>query len=85
MCARILQTPAAYVPIDPEAPGLLSARVMKQSGLKYCAVKTDFLQVGMDRQELNLRKIQVVAYLEFMMFVVINDAINDITKVCKSI
>ncbi|XP_070816876.1 beta-alanine-activating enzyme [Chaetodon trifascialis] len=40
----ILQTPAAYVPLDPEAPGLLSARVMKQCGLKFCAVKTDSLQ-----------------------------------------
>ncbi|KAM9357795.1 beta-alanine-activating enzyme [Symphorus nematophorus] len=40
----ILQSPAAYVPLDPEAPGLLSARVMKQCGLKYCAVKTDILQ-----------------------------------------
>lgn len=43
--SRILQTPAAYVPLDPEAPGLLSARVMTQCGLKYCAVKTDTLQV----------------------------------------
>ncbi|XP_044054283.1 beta-alanine-activating enzyme [Siniperca chuatsi] len=40
----ILQSPAAYVPLDPEAPGLLSARVMNQCGLKYCAVKTDILQ-----------------------------------------
>ncbi|KAJ4943167.1 hypothetical protein JOQ06_005672 [Pogonophryne albipinna] len=40
----ILQTPAAYVPLDPEAPGFLSARVMTQCGLKYCAVKTDMLQ-----------------------------------------
>ncbi|KAI3369008.1 hypothetical protein L3Q82_025980 [Scortum barcoo] len=41
----ILQSPAAYVPLDPEAPGLLSARVMKRCGLKYCAVKTDMLQL----------------------------------------
>lgn len=41
----ILASPAAYVPLDPEAPGLLSARVMNQCGLKYCAVKTDLLQV----------------------------------------
>ncbi|XP_071343014.1 beta-alanine-activating enzyme [Trachinotus anak] len=40
----ILQCPAAYVPLDPEAPGLLSARVMNQCGLKHCAVKTDLLQ-----------------------------------------
>ncbi|XP_047443022.1 beta-alanine-activating enzyme isoform X2 [Mugil cephalus] len=40
----ILQSAAAYVPLDPEAPGLLSARVMTQCGLRYCAVKTDLLQ-----------------------------------------
>ncbi|XP_041791276.1 beta-alanine-activating enzyme isoform X2 [Chelmon rostratus] len=40
----ILQSPAAYVPLDPEAPGLLSARVMNQCGLKFIAVKTDILQ-----------------------------------------
>ncbi|XP_028260190.1 beta-alanine-activating enzyme [Parambassis ranga] len=40
----ILQSAAAYVPLDPESPGLLSARVIKQCGLKYCAVKTDLLQ-----------------------------------------
>ncbi|KAM4739177.1 beta-alanine-activating enzyme isoform 2-T2 [Anableps anableps] len=40
----ILQSSAAYVPLDPEAPGLLSARVMSQCGLKYCAVKRDLVQ-----------------------------------------
>ncbi|XP_041862300.1 beta-alanine-activating enzyme [Melanotaenia boesemani] len=40
----ILQCAAAYVPLDPEAPGLLSAKVMNQCDLKYCAVKTDLLQ-----------------------------------------
>ncbi|XP_027146442.1 beta-alanine-activating enzyme isoform X2 [Larimichthys crocea] len=40
----ILQSPAAYVPLDPEAPGLLSARVMNRCDLQYCAVKTDILQ-----------------------------------------
>ncbi|XP_072246044.1 beta-alanine-activating enzyme [Leuresthes tenuis] len=40
----ILECPAAYVPLDPEAPGILSARVMRQCGLKYCVVKTDLLQ-----------------------------------------
>ncbi|XP_034387231.1 beta-alanine-activating enzyme [Cyclopterus lumpus] len=40
----ILQTPAAYVPLDPEAPGLLTARVLNRCGLEYCAVKTDVLQ-----------------------------------------
>uniref|UniRef100_H2UT81 Aminoadipate-semialdehyde dehydrogenase n=1 Tax=Takifugu rubripes TaxID=31033 RepID=H2UT81_TAKRU len=43
----ILASPAAYVPLDPEAPGLLSARVMNQCGLKYCAVKTDLLQASL--------------------------------------
>lgn len=42
---RILQSSAAYVPLDPESPGLLSARVMNQCGLEYCAVQTDLLQV----------------------------------------
>ncbi|XP_008405666.1 beta-alanine-activating enzyme isoform X2 [Poecilia reticulata] len=40
----ILQSSAAYVPLDPEAPGLLTARVMSQCGLKYCAVKRDLVQ-----------------------------------------
>ncbi|KAF1386130.1 hypothetical protein PFLUV_G00114970 [Perca fluviatilis] len=35
---------AAYVPLDPDSPGLLTARVMNKCGLKYCAVKTDVLQ-----------------------------------------
>ncbi|KAF3835112.1 hypothetical protein F7725_027670 [Dissostichus mawsoni] len=43
-CSPNTGTPAAYVPLDPEAPGFLSARVMTQCGLKYCAVKTDMLQ-----------------------------------------
>ncbi|KAF0042401.1 hypothetical protein F2P81_005933 [Scophthalmus maximus] len=41
----ILQSPAAYVPLDPEAPGLLSARVMNRCGLRFCAVSTALLQV----------------------------------------
>lgn len=45
LLTSILDSPAAYVPLDPEAPGLLSARVMTQCDLKYCAVKTDLLQV----------------------------------------
>uniref|UniRef100_A0A7N8Y5N9 Aminoadipate-semialdehyde dehydrogenase n=1 Tax=Mastacembelus armatus TaxID=205130 RepID=A0A7N8Y5N9_9TELE len=40
----ILKSPAAYCPLDPEAPALLSARVLNQCGLKYCAVKTELLQ-----------------------------------------
>ncbi|KAM9831351.1 beta-alanine-activating enzyme [Neosynchiropus ocellatus] len=40
----ILFTTNAYVPLGPDAPGLLSARVMTSSGLKYCAVHSDLLQ-----------------------------------------
>ncbi|XP_061540713.1 beta-alanine-activating enzyme isoform X1 [Phycodurus eques] len=40
----ILQTPAAYVPLDPGAPGLVSFRVMSKCGLKFCTVKSDLLQ-----------------------------------------
>ncbi|XP_077463975.1 beta-alanine-activating enzyme [Stigmatopora argus] len=40
----ILQTPAAYVPLDPGSPGLVSSRVMGKCGLKFCAVKNDLLQ-----------------------------------------
>ncbi|RVE73791.1 hypothetical protein OJAV_G00034930 [Oryzias javanicus] len=40
----ILQCPAAYMPLDPEAPALLSAQVMSRCGLKYCAVKTHLMQ-----------------------------------------
>ncbi|CDQ73962.1 unnamed protein product [Oncorhynchus mykiss] len=40
----ILQLPAAYVPLDPDAPALLSASVMKQCGLKYCVLQSDLLQ-----------------------------------------
>lgn len=46
MFSSILQSPAAYVPLDPEAPGRLSARVINRCGLRYCAVKTDLLQVN---------------------------------------
>ncbi|KAF7667690.1 hypothetical protein LDENG_00052830 [Lucifuga dentata] len=40
----ILQSPAAYVPLDPDAPGFLSARIMRQNGIHYCAVQTELLQ-----------------------------------------
>ncbi|XP_028300188.1 beta-alanine-activating enzyme isoform X2 [Gouania willdenowi] len=40
----VLQSAAAYVPLDPEAPGLLSARVINQCGLKYCVVRSDLLR-----------------------------------------
>uniref|UniRef100_A0A668A8X1 Aminoadipate-semialdehyde dehydrogenase n=1 Tax=Myripristis murdjan TaxID=586833 RepID=A0A668A8X1_9TELE len=41
---RILQVPAAYAPLDPDAPGLLSARIMNQCGLKYCALQSELLE-----------------------------------------
>ncbi|XP_071371684.1 beta-alanine-activating enzyme [Centroberyx affinis] len=40
----ILQLPAAYVPLDPGAPGLLSARIMSQCGLQYCALQSHLLE-----------------------------------------
>ncbi|XP_049620063.1 beta-alanine-activating enzyme isoform X1 [Syngnathus scovelli] len=40
----ILQTPAAYVPLDPGAPGLVSSRVMSKCHLRFCAVKSDLLK-----------------------------------------
>lgn len=43
--SRILQSSAGYVPLDPEAPGPVSARVMSGCGLRLCAVRSDLLQV----------------------------------------
>ncbi|XP_062308407.1 beta-alanine-activating enzyme [Osmerus eperlanus] len=40
----ILQVPAAYVPLDPEVPALLSAHIIDQCGLKYCVVQWDLLE-----------------------------------------
>ncbi|KAM3875855.1 beta-alanine-activating enzyme [Diretmus argenteus] len=40
----ILQLPAAYVPLDPDAPGLLSVSIMTRCGLRYCAVQSDLLE-----------------------------------------
>ncbi|XP_056132799.1 beta-alanine-activating enzyme [Lampris incognitus] len=40
----ILQLPAAYAVLDPEAPGRLSVRVMSQCDIKYCAVQTKLLE-----------------------------------------
>lgn len=40
----IIQAPAAYVPLDPAAPGLLSSRVIERCGLLYCAVQTGLLE-----------------------------------------
>ncbi|XP_006630184.3 beta-alanine-activating enzyme isoform X2 [Lepisosteus oculatus] len=40
----ILQVPAAYLPVDPEAPSQLSAGVLRQSGLEYILVQSDLIQ-----------------------------------------
>ncbi|KAM4628669.1 beta-alanine-activating enzyme [Polymixia lowei] len=40
----ILQLPAAYVPLDPDAPGLHSVRIMNQCDLKYCALQSDLFE-----------------------------------------
>ncbi|XP_076009740.1 beta-alanine-activating enzyme isoform X2 [Genypterus blacodes] len=40
----ILSSPAAYVPLDPDAPGSLSARILSQCGIRCCAVQTELLQ-----------------------------------------
>uniref|UniRef100_A0A1A7X904 Aminoadipate-semialdehyde dehydrogenase n=2 Tax=Iconisemion striatum TaxID=60296 RepID=A0A1A7X904_9TELE len=44
LLVRILQSDAAYVPLDPEAPGFIAAEVMSQCGLKYCAVTNGLVQ-----------------------------------------
>uniref|UniRef100_A0A3B4A7S2 Uncharacterized protein n=1 Tax=Periophthalmus magnuspinnatus TaxID=409849 RepID=A0A3B4A7S2_9GOBI len=41
----IMQTPAAYAPLDPADPGLLSSRVMERCGLIYCMVQTQLLEI----------------------------------------
>ncbi|XP_041081198.1 beta-alanine-activating enzyme isoform X2 [Polyodon spathula] len=38
----ILQVPAAYLPVDPEAPPHLSAHVMMQCCLRYILIQSDF-------------------------------------------
>ncbi|KAG7488869.1 hypothetical protein MATL_G00038990 [Megalops atlanticus] len=40
----ILQVPAAYVPLDPDAPPLLSVRVMEQSRLTFAVVQSHLTQ-----------------------------------------
>ncbi|XP_036376699.1 beta-alanine-activating enzyme [Megalops cyprinoides] len=40
----ILQVPAAYVPLDPDAPPLLSVRVMEQSKLTFAVVQSHLTQ-----------------------------------------
>ncbi|KAJ7986472.1 hypothetical protein DPEC_G00340240 [Dallia pectoralis] len=40
----ILQVPAAYVPLDPDSPALLSVSVMKQCAVRYCVLQSDLLE-----------------------------------------
>ncbi|XP_051472492.1 beta-alanine-activating enzyme isoform X2 [Apus apus] len=40
-CLRILQVPAAYSPVDPDAPPMLSTYFMKKSNLQYILVEND--------------------------------------------
>ncbi|XP_010870563.2 beta-alanine-activating enzyme isoform X1 [Esox lucius] len=40
----ILQVPAAYVPLDPDSPGLLSAYVLERCAVRYCVLQSDMLQ-----------------------------------------
>lgn len=43
---RILQVPAAYCPIDPDAPPLLSTYFMRKSNLQYILVENDKIKVS---------------------------------------
>lgn len=43
---RILQVPAAYSPIDPDAPPMLSTYFMKKSNLQYILVENDKINVS---------------------------------------
>ncbi|KAM6963032.1 beta-alanine-activating enzyme [Aplochiton taeniatus] len=40
----ILQLPAAYVPLDPDAPALVSVRIIARSGLRYCLLQSYLLE-----------------------------------------
>uniref|UniRef100_A0A6Q2YHI3 Carrier domain-containing protein n=1 Tax=Esox lucius TaxID=8010 RepID=A0A6Q2YHI3_ESOLU len=44
----ILQVPAAYVPLDPDSPGLLSAYVLERCAVRYCVLQSDMLAVWPD-------------------------------------
>lgn len=47
MCfIRILQVPAAYSPIDPDAPPTISTYFMKKSNLQYILVENDKINVN---------------------------------------
>lgn len=43
---RILQVPAAYSPIDPDAPPTISTYFMKKSNLQYILVENDKINVS---------------------------------------
>ncbi|KAK6313952.1 hypothetical protein J4Q44_G00154110 [Coregonus suidteri] len=53
----ILQVPAAYVPLHPDPPALLSAHVMERCGLKYFVLQSDLLQTAFS----NLMSVEVCA------------------------
>lgn len=40
----ILQLPAAYVPLDPDSPALVSVRIIARCGLKYCLLQSHLLE-----------------------------------------
>ncbi|CAB1324113.1 unnamed protein product, partial [Coregonus sp. 'balchen'] len=49
--------PAAYVPLHPDPPALLSAHVMERCGLKYFVLQSDLLQTAFS----NLMSVEVCA------------------------
>lgn len=46
MIFRILQVPAAYAPVDPDAPPALSTHFMKKCNLKYILVEKQQINVS---------------------------------------
>lgn len=40
----ILQLPAAYVPLNPDVPGIISARIMSLCRLKYCTLQSSLFE-----------------------------------------
>ncbi|XP_059923034.1 beta-alanine-activating enzyme isoform X2 [Gadus macrocephalus] len=40
----ILQLPAAYVPLNPDVPGILSARIMSMCDLNYCTLQSSLFE-----------------------------------------
>lgn len=43
---RVLQVPAAYSPVDPDAPPMLSTYFMKKCNLQYILVENDKVKVS---------------------------------------